>query len=99
MPPQCPKNEILEPKLFCFCTKYMSHVFFCKKTALNLVKYGLHSPTYYLHPHKGGSHSVLYFTIEKYSNSNVLHDGMTQQDDYWYFNANLGAKTGQLRAR
>ena len=27
------------------------------------------------------------------------HDGMTQQDDYWYFNANLGARTGQLRAR
>ena len=45
---------------------------FLQKTALNLVKCGLHRPSYYLHPHIGGSHSVLYFTIEKYSNSNVL---------------------------
>ena len=48
---------------------------FLQKTALKLVKYGLHSPTYDLHPHIGGRHSVLYFTIqvtEKYSNSNVL---------------------------
>ena len=53
----------------------MSQVFFLQKTALNLVKYGRHSPTYDLHPHIGGRHSVLYFTIqviEKYSNSNVL---------------------------
>ena len=52
----------------------MSQVFFAKN-ALNLVKYGRHSPTYDLHPHIGGRHSVLYFTIqvtEKYSNSNVL---------------------------
>ena len=46
---------------------------FLQKTALNLVKCGLHRPSYYLHPHIGGSHSVLYFTIEKYSNINVLH--------------------------
>ena len=45
---------------------------FLQKTALNLVKCGLHRPSYYLHPHIGGPHSVLYFTIEKYSNSNVL---------------------------
>ena len=48
---------------------------FLQKNALNLVKYGRHSPTYDLHPHIGGRHSVLYFTIqatEKYSNSNVL---------------------------
>ena len=48
---------------------------FLQKTALNLVKCGLHSRTYYFLPHIGGSHPVLYFTIqatEKYSNSNVL---------------------------
>ena len=48
---------------------------FLQKTALNLVKCGLHSRTYYLHPHIGGSHSVLYFAIQatvKYINSNVL---------------------------
>ena len=41
-----------------------------QKTALNLVKYGLHSPTYDLPPHIGGRHPVLYFSIqatEKYS--------------------------------
>ena len=48
---------------------------FLQKTALNLVKCGLHSRTYYLHPHIGGPHPVLYFIIqatEKYSNSYVL---------------------------
>ena len=48
---------------------------FLQETALNLVKFGLHSRTYYFLPHIGGSHPVLYFTIqatEKYSNSNVL---------------------------
>ena len=49
---------------------------FLQKTALNLVKFGLHSRTYYFLPHIGGPHPVLYFTIqatEKYSNSNVLY--------------------------
>ena len=47
-----------------------------------MVKCGLHSPTYYLHPHLGGPHPVLYFTIqatEKYSNSNVLRCGLLGQ--------------------
>ena len=55
--------------------KYLEVYYKTAKTALKLVKYGLHSPTYDLHPHIGGRHSVLYFTIqvtEKYSNSNVL---------------------------
>ena len=34
------------------------------------------------------------FVLERY----CCHD-MAWQDEYWYFNANLGARTGQLRAR
>ena len=46
------------------------------------------------------------FSVLAITNSNTIavpnhhhYDGMAQQDDYWYFNANLGARTGQLRAR
>ena len=46
------------------------------------------------------------FSVLSITNSNTIavpnhhhYDGMAQQDDYWYFNANLGARTGQLRAR
>ena len=56
---------------------------FLQKTALNLVKCGLHSPTYYFLPHIGGPHPVLYFTIqatEKYSNSNVLGGSLATVD-------------------
>ena len=51
-----------------------------------MVKYGRHSPTYDLHPHIGGRHSVLYFTIqatEKYSNSDVLVGGMVWYAGKW----------------
>ena len=53
-----------------FCPTYIWGKSILQKTAFNLVKYGLQSPTYDLHLHKGGRHSVLYFSIqatEKYS--------------------------------
>ena len=39
--------------------------------------------------------------LEKFSKHHCrpVSDSVTWQDDYWYFNANLGARTGQLRAR
>jgi len=43
-----------------------------------LVKYGLQSPTYDLHGHIGGRHSVLYFSIqatEKYSTAMYYVEG------------------------
>ena len=61
------KDFVCAPNIWAMC--------FLQKTALNLVKCGLHSRTYYFLPDIGGSHPVLYFTIqatEKYSNSNVL---------------------------
>ena len=53
-----------------FCPTYIWGKSILQKTAFNLVKYGLQSPTYDLHGHIGGRHSVLYFSIqatEKYS--------------------------------
>ena len=75
MPPSAPEisfwsrnNYVHAPIIWAMC--FLQN----KKNASNLVKCGLHSRTYYLHPHVG-SHSVLYFTTlatEKYSDSNVL---------------------------
>ena len=67
-----PLKRFFEAEMILFMHQTYEPCVFLQKTALNLVKCGLHSRTYYLHPHIGGSHPVLYFTIEKYSNSNVL---------------------------
>ena len=70
-----PQKWNFGPEKILFAHQIYEPCVFCKKTALNLVKCGLHSPTYYFLPHIGGPHPVLYFTIqatEKYSNSNVL---------------------------
>ena len=59
-----------DPIFFSFCPTYIWGKSILQKTAFNLVKYGLQSPTYDLHLHIGGRHSVLYFSIqatEKYS--------------------------------
>ena len=59
-----PQKLTLEAKINFFSYQTYEPSVFCKKNALNLVKYGRHSPTYDLHPHIGGRHSVLYFTIQ-----------------------------------
>ena len=67
--PVPPKWFFLSPKFF-LCLREIWAKCFLQKTALDLVKYGLHSATYNLQPHIGGRHSVLYFTIQaakKYS--------------------------------
>ena len=72
--PSAPKMIFSGPNNFSWATEIWA-MRFLQKTALDLVKYGLHSLAYNLPPHIGGRHSVLYFTIQatkKYSNSNVL---------------------------
>ena len=67
--PSGPK-KFWDPIFFSFCPTYIWGKSILQKTAFNLVKYGLQSPTYDLHLHIGGRHSVLYFSIqatEKYS--------------------------------
>ena len=64
-----PKMNFRTQNYFFLYQTYEASVFL-QKTALNFVKYGLQSPTYDLHLHIGGRHSVLYFSIqatEKYS--------------------------------
>ena len=69
MPLLRPQNDCFGAQIF-LCLREIWAKCFLQKTALDLVKYGLHSATYNLQSHIGGPHPVLYFTIQaakKYS--------------------------------